>query len=209
MPPLSDTKLIFTVLSTAVFIFAFGNYLRDMFRTTTKPHIYTWLIWTITQGIAVAGLWYGNGGWGSLALTISAVFVFLVFLFSLRYGTRNITKSDTAVLAVALLSIVVWQGLHNPLFAVVMASAVDVMGYLPSFRKTFEEPWSENAVSWAAFSVANILSILALAAYNPLTLTYLVAITVANSILLAICLTRRLTVPQPASQEPVQDLPPA
>ncbi len=116
------------------------------------------------------------------------------FLLSLKYGTKNITKGDTVVLIAAFLAIIVWWQLHNPLLAVFMVSAIDVLGYLPSFRKTFAEPWTETPVSWAIFSLANIINILALSEYNFLTLTYLVAITAANLILLTICLARRRVV---------------
>ncbi len=185
-------KLIFAILASLVGIVgAFLPYLRDIFLKKTKPHAYTWLIWTITQGTAVAGLWYGGGGWGALALFIGTVFLFIIFLLSLKYGTRNITKGDTIILIAALLAIVIWWQLHNPLLSVVMVSAIDFLGYLPSFRKTFKEPWTETPTSWAAFSLVNIFSILALNQYNFLTLTYLIMNTTANIMLLTICLARR------------------
>lgn len=187
-----DIKLIFAALSIIVAIGgAFLPYLRDMFLKKTKPHTYTWLVWTITQGTALAGLIKGNGGWGALTLISSTSFCFLVFLLSFKYGTKNITKMDTIILLAALLAIIIWWQMKNPLLAVFMVSAIDVLGYIPSFRKTFENPWTETATSWVIFSLANILTIFALSEYNLLTLTYLIAITIANVVLLAICLIRR------------------
>jgi hypothetical protein len=190
-----NIKLIFAILASLVGIFgAFLPYLRDIFLKKTKPHAYTWLIWTITQGTAVAGLWYGKGGWGTLALSVGTVFVFITFLLSLKYGTRNITKSDTVILIAALLAVVVWWQLHSPLLSVLMISVIDFFGYLPSFRKTFEEPWTETTTSWIVFSLANILTILALKEYNFLTLVYLITISSANIILFTISLLRRRVV---------------
>lgn len=193
-----DIKLIFAIFSVFVtIVVAFFPYLRDIFLRKTKPHAYTWLIWTITQSTAVAGLWYGKGGWGVFSLLIGTSFVFLVFLLSLKYGTRNITKSDTVVLIAAFSAIIVWWQLNNPLLAVLMVSVIDILGYIPSLRKTFEDPWTETVVSWVAFSLANVFNILALKEYNLLTLTYLISITSANVVLLAICLIRRRVVPRP------------
>ena len=195
--PSIDIKLIFAVLATAIAVLgAFLPYLRDMFRGKTKPHAYTWLVWTITQGTAIAGLIYGDGGWGAVALIVGTAFVFLIFLLSFKYGTRNITKGDTIVLIAALSAIVVWWQLESPLLAVFMVSIIDVLGYIPSFRKTFEEPWTEPPVPWAIFSLSNLFTILALKEYNLLTLTYVFAITSANLILLTICLIRRRVVPK-------------
>ena len=129
-----DIKIFFTIVATVVGAIAFFPYLRDIFLHKTKPHAYTWLIWTITQGTAVAGIWYGGGGWGGLNLAVGALFVASVFFFSLRYGTKNITRSDTVVLMVALLAIIAWWQFRQPLIAILMVSAIDIIGYIPSFR---------------------------------------------------------------------------
>lgn len=193
--PNIDIKIIFAISSTTIsLVWGFLPYIKDIFQGRTKPHAYTWLIWTITVGTGVASLWYGGGGWGGLALGIGALLIFLVFLLSLKYGTRNITKSDTAILALALSAIVVWWKLDNPFLAVLMVTLADVLGYFPSFRKTFEDPWSETMSSWIAFTLSGILSVLALNEYNLLTMTYLVITLFANVILIAICLIRRRTV---------------
>ncbi|MCL4405206.1 MAG: hypothetical protein M1361_01130 [Patescibacteria group bacterium] len=190
----AGVKPIFAILSLITTLWAVLPYLRDIFLKKTKPHAYTWLIWTITQGTAAAGLIYGKGGWGGLELVVGTALVFIIFLLSLKYGTRSITKSDTVVLIFALLAIVIWWQLHNPFLAVIMVSAIDFAGYIPSFRKTFYEPWTETPSSWAIFSLGNILNILALSQYNFLTLTYLITIIIANAVLLAVCLIRRQVV---------------
>src|SRR3990167_3221068 len=151
-----DVKIILTVISTAIGVVSFFPYLRDTFSLKTKPHAYTWLIWAITQGTAVFGIWHGGGGWGALNLTIGTLFVIVVFLFSIKYGTKNITKSDTAILVAALLAIIIWWRLDQPLISVIMVSMIDVIGYIPSFRKSYQEPWSETLISWILFSASNI-----------------------------------------------------
>jgi hypothetical protein len=192
-----DIKLIFAILATVISVAGFFlPYLKEMLKGKTKPHAYTWLIWTITQGTAVVGLIYGGGRWGAASLAIGTAFVFLVFLLSFKYGTRNITKSDTIILIAALSAIIIWWQLDNPLLAVFMVSIIDVLGYIPSFRKTFEEPWTEPPILWAIVSFSSIFSIFALNEYNLLTLTYITAITSASLVLLIICLIRRRIVPK-------------
>lgn len=192
-----DIKSIFGIVAAVITLVAFFPYIRDLLQGRTQPHIYTWLIWAITQSTAVAGIWYGGGGWGAVNLTTSTVFVFVIFILSFKYGTRNITAFDTVTFIAALGAIFVWWGLKNPVLAVLLVTAIDIAGYLPTFRKSLEEPWSETVATWAAFVVGNILSIFALDAFNILTLTYIVTIIVANLIVVAICLTRRRSVPKP------------
>jgi len=77
-----------------------------------------------------------------------------------------------------------------------MVSVIDVIGYVPSFRKSYQEPWSETLISWILFSASNIFAILALKEYNLLTVTYLAAITSANIALFLICFFRRKFIPK-------------
>src|SRR3989338_8930956 len=179
-----DIKLIFAVLSTVITIVAYYPYIRDIFLKKTKPHSYTWLIWAITQGVATAGIWDGGGKWGVVSVFASTLLVIVVLVLSLRFGTRNIRMIDTFVLALALLAIVVWLKLGNPLLAVLMASAIDGLGYIPTYRKSFVDPWSETVLFWICMVAAGVLGIFANAEYNFLTVTYLATLVVANSALL-------------------------
>jgi len=191
-----DLKIVFAGIASILVIISVIPYLKDMFGRKTKPHTYTWLIWSLTQGTAVAGILHGGGGWGALSLSIGTGSVFLIFLLSFKYGTRNIKRGDTIILVGALLAILVWWQLDNPLLAIFMISAIDFLGYLPTFRKTIEEPWSETISTYIIFSIATLFSFLALSEYNFLTLTYSLTIISANTILTGIVFTRRKVVPK-------------
>lgn len=189
-----NIKLIFVILASLILTAGYVLYFRDILAQKTKPHAYSWLIWAITYGIATAGVWYGGGGWGAISMSLSVVLQFLVFLFSLRYGTRNITKGDTAVLMLALLTIFIWLQLDNPFLAILLVSIIDGSGYWPSIRKTYAEPWTETLSSWVLFTSSYIFTILSLKEYNFLTLFYIIIITLANITLIAISLARRKVV---------------
>ena len=188
---LLDFKIIFAVLAVVFNLIAFYVYIKDVFIGKTKPHIYTWLIWTITQGTATFGLWYGGGGLGAIELTIGTCLVFFVFLFSIFRGTKNITKIDTVFLILSFIAIFIWWQLQSLVLAVIMVSIIDMLGYFPSFRKTWMEPYSETISTWLLFSLGNIFSIMALTKFNALTLTYLITISVLNMAVVGICLYRR------------------
>ena len=196
-----EYKALFAILSAALAFISYIPYAHDMLRGRTKPHLYTWLIWSITTGTATVALWYGGGGYGAISQTFATILTVLFLILSFRYGTKNVTRGDTAVLAIALLAIVLWWLLDNPLLAVFMVTGIDVFGYIPSYRKSFEEPWSETVFSWFLFTLSNTFALLSLSEYNLLTTTYLLVAGVAtNLVLILICLVRRLTVPKPASR---------
>lgn len=194
MPEFIDLKFIIAVFATALTVFGYIPYLRDILKKKTKPHLYTWLIWLITQGTATAALLYGGGKFGSFSLILGTILVFFNLLLSFKYGTTDITLSDKIVLALALLAIIIWWQLDNPLIAVLMVSAIDGAGYIPTIRKSFKNPWSETLSFWAIMAVVDILSIIANAEYNFLTVSYLAMLFVANMAVVLVCFFRRQVV---------------
>jgi hypothetical protein len=188
---MKDIKILFLILSISVNIIAFYPYIKDIFLGKTKPHTYTWLIWTLTQGTAVFGLLLGGGGYGVVAMVVSFVLVFTVFLFSLIKGFEKPNFSDKLFLILAFISILVWWKLNEPFISITLVSLIDLFGYIPSYRKIWLYPYSETITSWFLFTLGNVFMILSLKEYNFLTLVYLITITFCNLMLVSIFLIRR------------------
>ncbi len=189
-----DFKFFISILASLLVVFGYVPYFRDIFAKKTKPHLFTWLIWLITQATATIGLLYGGGKFGSLSLIVGTITVAIVFLLSFKYGTKDITKSDKIVLVLALLAFAIWWQLKNPLLAVLMISAIDGIGYFPTIRKTLKDPWSETIPFWALMAVTNLLAIVSNAQYNFLTVSYLATLFVANVTVFFVCIFRRRSV---------------
>ena len=189
----SDLKLVSAIIAVSSLTIGFYPYCRDIFKRRTTPHLYTWLIWSFTQGTATAASWYGGGKFNALTFAIGTVLVIAVFFLSFKYGTKNITRSDTVLLIVALLAIIVWWQMGNPLIAVLMVTLIDAIGYIPTFRKSYAEPWSETLSYWVLMVVANIFTIASSAQYNFLTVTYAAVLLIANGTVWMICFFRRRT----------------
>ncbi len=187
-----DWKLVAAVVSPALGIIGFIPYFYGIYKGTTKPHVFTWLIWTLTLGIANLSIWTGGGGLVlSIGIAVSVVLSFITMLLSIKYGTRNITRSDMIALIVALVAIGVWIGLDNPVLALLLATSIDIVGYWPTFRKSFIEPWSEALSSWILYTAAPALTLFSLLEYNVLTMTYSAATLIINGLLVALLLVRR------------------
>lgn len=182
----------FAALSIACLVVGYLDYFRDIFKGQSQPHAYTWLIWALTQGTATAASWYGGGGvWAVASIGAGAALVVVIFMLSLRYGTRNITRGDTIVFIAALAAVYVWWGMHQPLLAVVMVSLIDGIGYWPTWRKTYEEPGSESLFFWILMATSVACIIAASESWNFLTILYPATLAIANSILVGIIVMRR------------------
>jgi hypothetical protein len=171
-----NLQIISAGLASIFSIACFLPYVRDIFRHTTKPHAYTWLIWTILQLIAVVALWNEGAGVAIVPLIIGSTLCALTFLLSLKYGTKNIKPFDTFCLVGALLALAVYIFLHDALLSVILVTLIDFSAFLPTLRKTFVEPETETASTHLMSGISNAFAIGALASFNPTTLIYLPAI---------------------------------
>ncbi|MFA7209090.1 MAG: hypothetical protein WC120_02280 [Parcubacteria group bacterium] len=186
-----DFKLAASLLATALTVYAYIPYFRDIFRNKTKPHLYTWVVWVITEGTAATAIWHSGGNYAAFSFAADTVLVAAVGLLSLKYGTKNITRGDTAVFAAALLAVIIWWLLESPLLAVLMVAIIDGLGYAPTIRKSFADPWSETLSFWFMMAAINVLAIISIADYNLVTIAYPAVILVANISVWSVCFFRR------------------
>lgn len=185
------TKEWLGALSVIIVVLATVPYVRQMLAGTIKPHLFTWIIWTLTTCIAAAARsseQAGPGAWGQWAGGISCL---IVALLAWRLGEKQITRSDQIAFAIALLAIPVWQLTENALAAVVIVTGIDLIGYYPTFRKSWLRPHEEAIFNYLAANAIHILSLLATERYALVNVLFQVAVFTANSLLIFMVLWRR------------------
>ncbi len=185
-------KFASSVLASIITFFGFYPYIKDIFAGNTKPHLYTWLIWSLTQITNAIIVARGGAGYlASISFVTGSSLVSLVFILSIKYGTKNITKTDTSLLILELVAILFLWKFNDPLTSLLLISFIDLAGYIPTIRKSFEEPWSESLIFWILMNVGNIFTLIALNKYNILTTFYLIILFVGNSAVFSVCILRR------------------
>lgn len=186
-----EVKFFFGIASSILAVICFAPYLRDILLRKTEPHRYSWLVWTILQTVGVMAQLKEGAGYGAWALAIGAVFCFSIFLLSFKYGTKNISKFDVGCLVASLGAIVIYFSISNPVWAIIVVALVDFVGFLPTFRKGYEEPFTETTSAFIMSATANALSLIALQNYNVTTVLYIASLLLTNSSFAAMILWRR------------------
>jgi uncharacterized protein with PQ loop repeat len=196
-----DVKLLAAASGAVIGIGFTIPYIIHTIRGKTQPHLYTWLIWTVTQGIAAAGVYVGNGGWTALGMSLGAATIGCVACLALFYGTKNIHIVDTILLAGAATVLLIWFFMESPLYAVLTATLIDFFGYIPTLRKTWQEPESETMSMWFFYIIATVLSLLGLREYNMLTMSYLAMCIPMNTLVFLACMKRFACTTSPARSQ--------
>jgi hypothetical protein len=166
-------QIFFAIISSILSVFCFFPYLRDIFRGTTKPHSYTWFIWAALQTIVAQAMWTSGAGIAIASSVIGAVLCALIFFLSLWHGTKNITMFDTACLIGAVGAMAAYLLLHDAFLSIVFATLTDLIGTLPTLRKSYKEPHTETASTHLLSSGAQAFALLALATFSVTTMLYI------------------------------------
>jgi hypothetical protein len=162
-----------------------GNvpYIRAILRGTVKPHAYTWFVWVLVTGITFSGQVAKGAGVGALPTIASELFTVMIFILALKYGYRKASRTDKVFLAVALLGIIPWVLTDDPTLSVAIVVGIDLVAFVPTLRKTWEEPRTEKPILYAMNVARHGLSLFALEAYNVATMLHSVAMIATNALM--------------------------
>lgn len=166
-------------------------YVRDIVRGTTRPHRGTWLIWSVLGCTALASQVASGGGWSLVVLTVQAASTTLVLLLSLRRGVGGVSPGEWALLALAGAGVVGWAVSSQPLVATACVLVADAVGVLLMLPKTWRDPSSETASTFALAAGSGVLGTVAVGQVAVDLLLYPAYFAVVNAVTTAVILGRR------------------
>jgi Ca2+/Na+ antiporter len=186
------------VLGAIAFIISIWGsvvYILSIFRGETKPHLYTWVVFSILTCIAFVAQLSDNAGPGAWMMGATTLSCLSVAILSLKYGNKNHTKSDKIALFASLAAIIPWLLTQDPLLSVIMISLIDGIVMYPTIRKSWSQPYQENLPTYWIANLKNIIALFALTNFSLITSLYLISIMVVNTTLIAVCVYRRRKIP--------------
>lgn len=183
-----DYKNILIILSIILGIISYYPYVKSIFRNETKPHLYTWLIWSFTNGIGATALFYTDFGLSFLGILFGFLLVSFIFILSFKYGVKEKTSSDLFFLFLAVFSIFLWFLTGTPLYSVILISIIDGLGYIPTIRKVIKNYKTENVYFWIINFLSVLFLLISLDDFNFINSVFLTTILTGNIIMVSIIL---------------------
>ena len=185
------------LLSVALTIASFAPYVIQIRSGTMKPHVFSWVIWSISTAVVFFAQLVADGGAGAWPTGVSAAMT--VYVTWLAWSLRRditITRSDWLFLWTALASLPLWYVTADPLWAVVILTTIDVLGFGPTLRKLYDFPYEESLLFYVVFVVRSGLSILALESLSLTTLLFPVAMMLSCMLVCLLLIWRRQVIPK-------------
>jgi hypothetical protein len=166
-------------------------YWRSIYKGQTKPHPFTFLVWFILAAIGAVAQINDNAGPGAWVSISTALICLITMIWAYKLGDIQITRSDWISLWTSLAIIPIWMITNNAVWAVILVSLIDFIGFIPTIRKSWERPETENLSAWSINIPKLGFSLLAMNNFTFVTVFYPASFMVLNVLFIAMCYIRR------------------
>jgi hypothetical protein len=179
------------ILAIVIGFIGYVPYFRTIFSGKTKPHAFTWFVWGLLTAIAFAGQIAGKGGAGAWVTGFTAFISFTIFVLALAKGKKDFPVADWLCLVGCMLALALWAFTNDPLSAIILITVIDMIAFIPTFRKSFNKPYSEPAFTYTLSGLKFLIGIIALEELSAVTVIYPASLVLTNSLFVLMILVQR------------------
>jgi hypothetical protein len=171
---------------------AYIPYIISILKNKIKPHVFSWGIWGVTTLIVFFAQLSDHGGAGAWVIGVSGALVSAIAVLAyLKKSDASITKIDWVFLCIALVALCAWFFTSNALIAVIILTFMNVVGFAPTIRKSYYQPFSEGLSFFMILVPRNLISIAALEHYSVTTVFFPAITALACLTLISLVMYRR------------------
>lgn len=187
-----DFRYFLSAIAIGLTLFAFFPYIQSIRNGQTRPHVFSWIIWGTSTFVVFLAQLAGKGGAGAWPIGVSGVITMYVAWLAYTKKTDNvITFIDRVFFVSAMSSLPFWYLTSDPLWAVVILTVVDLLGFGPTFKKAYARPDEEQLLFFGLITLRNLISIAALQYFSLTTVLFPAALSIAGMIFIGMVLCRR------------------
>lgn len=185
-------KEVLSAIAIALTFIAFIPYIRSILQEKIKPHAFSWIIWAAVTFIVFLAQLADKGGVGAWPIGVSGLItLYVAILAYLKKSDSMITKKDWLFFIMAMTALPFWYFTSNPLWAVVILTTVDLIGFAPTFRKAYSLPYEEQLTFFIIIASRNLIAIMALENYSLTTILFPAATALACILFIQMVMVRR------------------
>ncbi len=182
---------VYATFGVLLAFIAYIPYLQDTFSGKTKPHFFSWFLWSVVSFIA-GGIQISDGaGVGALTNLAMGFICLVIATRSLLNGTKDITRFDIFSAIMALVALILWLLIKQPLWSMILIVITDFLSFIPTIRKSWYKPEQETLATWVISCTRQILTILAMQNFTVITVLYPAYSLLVNSLFVSMLIMRR------------------
>jgi hypothetical protein len=184
---LTFQKIIGIIASILCFLY-FVPYIISILQGKTKPNRASWWIWT-TLGVFLC-IFYDRTDPGTTIWALAAPVIgqLIIAILSLKYGEGGWNSFDRFCLTGACISLILrWQS-NSDFAAMIFLIAIDILAALPTIKKSYLEPETEDLLTWGLYSMGSLLNLFTIEIWSIETATWPLYVFIVNTIIVVLLL---------------------
>jgi hypothetical protein len=188
---LGDWRDALGILSVALAVLAAVIYIVQTLRGDVRPHPLSWFLFgvlSLTGYLVQRDQGARQGSWTLLAMT---VICFLFVAVSVARGERTFSRTEWAFVAAAGAVFVLYLFTRDANVAAAMTTAIDALGYGPTFTRGWSFPRKDSVTSFAINGAKFVPSLMAMDPISFATSSYPATLLVLNAAVAMMLLVRR------------------
>jgi hypothetical protein len=146
---------IFTVL-------CFIPYIITTLQGKTKPNRATWWVWGINGSVLCLGNLAAGADYTMLPLICAVVAQLCVAILSIKHGEGGWNRFDRKCLIASGISFLLWRILNYDIIAIILPLLIDILAALPTLKKSYYKPETEDLLTYALYTVGGLFTVLAI-----------------------------------------------
>lgn len=178
----------FVYLAAAITFVGILIYAIDTFKGKTRPNRVTWILWTIVPFITFFAQLNEHVGLSAVYALSYAIGPLCVVIasFANKKAYWQLTIFDYLCGGISLLAIILWAITGDGMVAIIFSILADFAAGLPTLRKAFFDPESENISAYLAGVFSATITLLTIQSWTVATYLFPLYILVDSALL---CLT--------------------
>ena len=161
--------MISALVTIGALISAAGSipYILAVIRGTVRPRLVSWGVWAVLAGVMTVSA-YLEGAMASAVMTaITFIACATVTILGWQRRTGGVSRLDMVCLAGAALGIASLAVFKNPLVALSVAVAVDIIAFIPTLVHAWTSPYEESLTCFALSALGGTLAVMAVLLGGP------------------------------------------
>ena len=138
------------------------SYTKSILAGKAKPHKITRLVVWLASIAGLLGVLKSDSASGIIFAGIFFARATYLLFMALKFGTGGASKLDKYCLIIAALALLAYVITGNGLLAICFGILSDLIGYIPTFVKTWHKPSSEDPIFFIIESIASLFAVFAI-----------------------------------------------
>jgi hypothetical protein len=153
--------VFFACSAAALNVLASIFYVRSVLDGSARPNRVTWLLWAIAPLIAAAAQFASGVGISTLVILASGLLPLCVFAASFLNPSAywKLTGFDYLCAGFAALALLLWALTRDAVIAIILSIVSDFLAALPTLRKCYTDPATEERRTYLIFFTSTLLGI--------------------------------------------------